>query len=389
MRRIMSLIVLLLCCAITSQAQDDTGQSPEIPEAQANLTSSLKALKQIAIEQESKQTLPRAKALNKQIREKLGAEFASDEDFTPESIGALDSYISSWKRGADDLVSGNPKLRDGNLIKQINTVFDQNNGYKKLIDVEKHEKKNDTPRGDEGHPVEQPRATEDFATQWLPLVAMIGMSLLAVALFALIFFAIRKTRRELGDASTFARQAVTALKNKQDGFTKQLENLAAADSDLFTRLAELSAEISAMNSTVRGLRGASAVAAAMSPAGDGIPLRQPEPPAFPVSADVYLRKMQRYATVVKPDFQNGILVADADNRGELVLVQDASISHDSLFIIPRVTQFQMKQDFFTYYERYYDCERPASGTVWIVDPAVAERVQGGWELREKGLLEVR
>ncbi len=99
--------------------------------------------------------------------------------------------------------------------------------------------------------------------------------------------------------------------------------------------------------------------------------------------------MQRYATVVKPDFQNGILVADTENKGELVLVQDASISHDTLFIIPRATQFQMKQDFYTYYERYYDCERPASGTVWILDPAVVERVQGGWTLREKGVLEVR
>jgi hypothetical protein len=54
-----------------------------------------------------------------------------------------------------------------------------------------------------------------------------------------------------------------------------------------------------------------------------------------------------------------------------------------------VTQFQTKQEFHSYYERYYECQRPSAGDVWIIDPAVVSTVPGGWELREKGVLEVR
>ncbi|HEV2764968.1 MAG TPA: hypothetical protein VGV38_18440 [Pyrinomonadaceae bacterium] len=221
---------------------------------------------------------------------------------------------------------------------------------------------------------------------------MVGTPLLAVGLFAFTFVMLSRTRRELGDVGNMTRQSFSSLKHKQEDLSRRLETLSAADSDLYSRLAELSADIGAVNTRVQGIRaaaGAPAAVAAAPPDGYGVAARQPEPPAFPVSVEAYLRKMQRYAQVVRPDFQNGILVLDPENRAELVVVADASVSHDSLFLVPRASQFQTKQDFYTYYERYYDCERPTSGTVWIVDPAVVVRVQGGWELREKGLLEVR
>ena len=46
---------------------------------------------------------------------------------------------------------------------------------------------------------------------------------------------------------------------------------------------------------------------------------------FPVSADDYLQRIKtenRQGTVVRPDFQNGILVKDPEGRGELVLIED-------------------------------------------------------------------
>jgi hypothetical protein len=94
---------------------------------------------------------------------------------------------------------------------------------------------------------------------------------------------------------------------------------------------------------------------------------------------------------VRPDFQNGILVDDPQGKGELVLIRDSRLPEETqpLFVIPRSTQFQTKQDFYTYYEKYYDCAKPSAGDVWIIDPAVVSTVHGGWQLREKGVLEVR
>jgi hypothetical protein len=101
--------------------------------------------------------------------------------------------------------------------------------------------------------------------------------------------------------------------------------------------------------------------------------------------------MDRYALVVRPDFQNGILVNDPEGKGELVLIRDSRLPDETqpLFVIPRATQFLNKQDFHTYYQKYYDCVRPSAGDVWIIDPAVVEKVTGGWQLREKGVLEIR
>jgi len=112
---------------------------------------------------------------------------------------------------------------------------------------------------------------------------------------------------------------------------------------------------------------------------------------FPISIGDYLSKMQRSSNIVRPDFQNDILVSDPGGTGELVLIRDAAISDElqPLFVVPRVTQFQTKQDFYTYYQKYYECARPAAGDIWIIDPAVVSRVSGGWQLREKGVLEVR
>jgi hypothetical protein len=49
----------------------------------------------------------------------------------------------------------------------------------------------------------------------------------------------------------------------------------------------------------------------------------------------------------------------------------------------------MRQEYYNFYEKYYDCANPESGALWIHDPAVVEKVAGGWQLREKGRLEVR
>lgn len=139
--------------------------------------------------------------------------------------------------------------------------------------------------------------------------------------------------------------------------------------------------------------GASSAAAYASYPASGYSASTPrferEEPTFPAAAEDYLNKNRRGAVVVKTDFHNGILVQDSEGSGEFMLVRDLNAPDELFYAVPRIGYFQTKQDFLNYYDRYYECSRPSAGTVWIVQPAVVDRVSGGWSLREKGELEVR
>ena len=160
-----------------------------------------------------------------------------------------------------------------------------------------------------------------------------------------------------------------------------------------SRLNELDTEVRALSRFVR--ESLTARRSDRNPSYDGftyeshVDIVPKEEPDFPVSAVDYLDKMNRFANVVRPDFHNGILVNDPDGDGELVLIRDSRDDTQPLFVVPRATQFQTKQDFYTYYQKYYECARPMAGDVWIIGPAVVEKVAGGWQLREKGMLEIR
>lgn len=176
--------------------------------------------------------------------------------------------------------------------------------------------------------------------------------------------------------------------------SSQFSFLTSAQNEMSSRLADIHAEMRSVGRLVRDapLDGGSRRAVSSPPMYDVAVATLPKAePQFPVAAADYLEKMQRHVSVIRPDFQNDILVNATDGKGELVLIKDSRIPDDDqpLFIAPRATQFQTKQDFYTYYEKYYDCSRPSAGDVWIIQPAIVSRVQGGWQLRGKGVLEVR
>ena len=196
----------------------------------------------------------------------------------------------------------------------------------------------------------------------------------------------------LGKAT--ATQASVTREAQKDILDK-LSSLSSAQSDTNSRLHDVHTEIRTLARLVRESsvsrgdgRSYASLAASYSYNDPAPPKEEPE---FPVSAFDYLDKMTRYSNVVKPDFQNGILINDPDGTGELMLIRDSRVPDETqpLFVVPRHAQFQTKQDFYTYYEKYYDCVRPGAGDVWIIDPAVVEKVSGGWQLREKGVLEIR
>jgi hypothetical protein len=187
---------------------------------------------------------------------------------------------------------------------------------------------------------------------------------------------------------------LAATREAQPDYASRLSSLSQAQTEMSSRLTELDTEVRSIARLVR--ESLATRRNDYNPSFGGFNYQShiesvslKDEPEFPVSAVDYLGKMNRFANVVRPDFQNGILVNDPNGDGELVLIRDSRDDTQPLFVVPRATQFQTKQDFYTYYQKYYDCDRPSAGDVWIIGPAVVERVAGGWQLREKGMLEIR
>jgi len=244
------------------------------------------------------------------------------------------------------------------------------------------------------------RGNTDNESVLMSLVWPIAGGVAGVGLIVLAVFGILRWRSGFwmkldGHVSDIVAAHVGGVKKRHDEMAKHLTTVGEEQRKTASRLESIEGEIQALGRRLRqgaldggGFQGSSVRQAFDEYARQPV---QPVEPEFPASADEYLNKMKRNSIVVKPDFQNGILVNDIDGKGELVLIRNSSIPDDAqpLFVVPRVTQFQTKQEFHSYYERYYDCQRPSAGDVWIIDPAIVSTVPGGWELREKGVLEVR
>jgi hypothetical protein len=233
-----------------------------------------------------------------------------------------------------------------------------------------------------------------FLSRWgTTLAIVVGMVLVLIILSILNMLLLKSARAEFENAmAAMLQQSAKNLQRQQTDLVTQVSAMGASQVQLATRLAEIQTEIRSLGRLVRDAALDGGRRSSATPASSQTDQTPPkDDPSFPISAGDYLERMRRFSSVVKPDFQNGILVDDPEGRGELALIRDARVPDDiqPLFVIPRSTQFQTKQDFHTYFEKYYDCQKPSAGEVWIIDPAVVSTVPGGWQLREKGVLEVR
>ena len=250
-------------------------------------------------------------------------------------------------------------------------------------------------------PAESPVKTEPpNGDPWWWDVLMFSAKIIGVLLVLVLFASIvnylwnRSWKTLESKVGRLVKAHVTAARDEQTDYTPKFASLSSSQAEISSRLIELDTEVRSLARLVRELLAIKRSDGNPSYGGfnyqshvqEASPKDEPE---FPVSAVDYLGKMNRFANVVKPDFLNGILVNDPDGDGELVLIRDSRDDTQPLFVVPRATQFQTKQDFYTYYQKYYECLRPSSGDVWIIGPAVVEKVAGGWQLREKGMLEVR
>lgn len=233
-----------------------------------------------------------------------------------------------------------------------------------------------------------PAAVSNSAlSDWLPLA---GAILVAIILVGIVIFGgrslIAKTWAALDSRlARVVNSTVDGVQRHQGDLSAKLNTLSSNHTDINSRLSEIQFEVKSIGRLVRDWpsdryeRGADVHTSSVSTFVE---------PAFPVSVTDYLQDKRSSGTVIRPDFHRGILVTDPANEAELMLVAD-SRANGEFIMVPRVAQFQTRQDFHTYFGKYYHCQDPRAGDVWIINPAVVSTVPGGWELREKGVLEVR
>ena len=106
--------------------------------------------------------------------------------------------------------------------------------------------------------------------------------------------------------------------------------------------------------------------------------------SFPVLNADYLRRMKRRPTLMV-DYENDALI-EAE-KGEFVLVTHSNGVAQAI-VLPELVKFARKEDFYENYQDYYHCVRPSAGQIVIIQPAAVERIEGGWRLKEAGILEI-
>lgn len=109
------------------------------------------------------------------------------------------------------------------------------------------------------------------------------------------------------------------------------------------------------------------------------------PPAFPCSVAAYLQKLPQSAVTVRFDPESGLV--QESTSGEFYLVPAARGSALSM-VIPKTASLNSKQDYYNSYYELFNCENPATGEVVINNPAIVEAVEGGWQVREAGFIEI-
>jgi len=110
-------------------------------------------------------------------------------------------------------------------------------------------------------------------------------------------------------------------------------------------------------------------------------------PSFPNLVSQFLRKTKAAnKTNVTFDYDTGLFMEIED--GEFVIVPDGS-EPNRVMIVPRLGQFSDPRQFYEFYQDYYHHRAEIRvGEVFIHEPALAERADGGWAFKSQGMLEV-
>lgn len=228
---------------------------------------------------------------------------------------------------------------------------------------------------------------------WLPL----ALAAFAGLILCILFFL---TWNRISGLQANIEKNFQDLTRKGDERHQGLNSSMSGLKDITTRIGALEKEIRLLRQIAENEQDERFIAARKSgtqtQARTGLPeyeipvqLVEEDVAQFPASASSLLTRLGAQSTILKSDPLKGMLVQDPDGRGQLVLMGNQGIANGQFYIVPRITRFQTKEDFYNHYEQFYDCQRPAAGEVWLHEPAIVEKVDGGWRLQNKGLIEIR
>jgi Skp family chaperone for outer membrane proteins len=222
------------------------------------------------------------------------------------------------------------------------------------------------------------------AVPWLWLAPGIGLSVLLTVLATWWL----KQRIDLAEYGTGKRLAQAAQRQQE---------LAAYTNDLSATVNGYSGNLSALSAAVNTLRAEVAELRARVQQGGDTPVitrpRVEEPPPKPeppraVSVADYLRRVAGSSHRAKPaPLRPNILNKATNDDGPYVVAPNGG---SGLFeVAPGYPRFTSSQDFM-HYQGFYDCDQPASGEVFIVEPALAayDAALNQYQLRKKGRLQI-
>ena len=174
-------------------------------------------------------------------------------------------------------------------------------------------------------------------------------------------------------------------------FAAHLQSLHGESQNQLRQLSTLSTGLHTLHAEVTNLR-ASVQAAQSAPV---INRPRPEPayaasapePAF-VSVNDYLRRVAGNShrakhALIPPD---ALQKSTGDDAPYVIAANGRSGFHE---VIPSYARFTSSQD-FAHYQKFYDCEQPSAGEVFIVEPALAayDAASGQYHLKRKGRLQI-
>jgi tetratricopeptide (TPR) repeat protein len=110
------------------------------------------------------------------------------------------------------------------------------------------------------------------------------------------------------------------------------------------------------------------------------------PPNFPCSVADYVEKLRVPTTVLQFEAASNLLTQSAS--GHYILIEKVR-GYALPIVIPKATKLSSKQDYYNTYYELFNCDNPAPGEVVVLSPAIVEKTEGGWQLREAGLIDIK
>ena len=109
-------------------------------------------------------------------------------------------------------------------------------------------------------------------------------------------------------------------------------------------------------------------------------------PQFPCSVSVIRSNVRRELPTLRFDPESNLLTTSP--TGPYLILDNPAQSRYPI-VVPNSTRLASKQDYYNLYYELFNCDNPAAGEVVILSPAIVEKVENGWLLREPGFIEIQ